>query len=131
MKWGDKMTFDDITIRQNGNIYELCNSLGYSTMLVSMPVDAQYYLDAKVLSTIAKTLSLRWKQKQTSKENKLASFGYSGMGILQIGKSEYGIYLPNAQQIAWVYLPPDNNYIDDDKCLKILCKCLGLRYGIK
>lgn len=125
------MTVEDITIRQNGNIYELCNSLGISTMLVSMPVDGQYFLDAKVLHTIGKALSLRWKQKQTSKENKLASFGYSNMNVVQTGISEYAIYLPNNQQIAWLMTPPDQNYIDDDKLIKIICKCLSLRYGIK
>lgn len=125
------MTVEDITIRQNGNIYELCNSLGISAMLVSMPVDGQFFLDAKVLHTIGKALSLRWKQKPISKENKLASFGYSGMNVIQVERNGYAIFLPNQQQIAIVYFPLDNNYMDDDKCLKIITKCLALRYGIK
>ena len=84
-----------------------------------------------MLNTIGKTLSLRWKQTQPSKENKLASLGYSNMNVVQTGISEYAIYLPNNQQIAWLMTPPDQNYIDDDKLIKIICKCLSLRYGIK
>lgn len=37
MKWGDKMTFDDITIRQSGNRYELFHSLGFRVMVVDCP----------------------------------------------------------------------------------------------
>ena len=125
------MTFGDVTIKQYGNRYELFHSLGYQVMIVDMPTDNQFFLDSKLLSTIAQTLSLRWKQTKSSKENKLSSFNYFGMSVLQIGISEYAIYLPNGQQVVWVYLPPDNNYIDDDKCLKIICKALALRYGIK
>ena len=125
------MTFDDITIRQSGNRYELFHSLGYRVMVVDMPMDQQYFLDMKVLSTIAKGMSMRWKQTQPSKESKLNSFGYSGMNVIQTGISEYAIYLPNNQQIAWLMTPPDQNYIDDDKLIKIICKCLSLRYGIK
>ena len=84
----------------------------------------------KVLSTIAKGMNMRWKQTQPSKESKLNSFGYSGMNVIQTGISEYAMYLPNNQQIAWLMTPPDQNYIDDDKLLKIICKCLSLRYGI-
>ena len=131
MKWGEDMTFDDITIRQNQNRYELFHSLGYRIMVVDMVADCQYFLDMKVLSTIAKALSMRWQQKPTSKENKLASMGYSGMNVIQVGVSEYAIYLPNNQQIAWLMTPPDRNYLDDDKLIKIICKCLSLRYGIK
>lgn len=131
MKWGEEMTFDDITIRQNQNRYELFHSLGYRIMVVDMVADCQYFLDMKVLSTIAKALSMRWQQKPTSKENKLASFGYSNMNVIQVGVSEYAIYLPNNQQIAWLMTPPDRNYLDDDKLIKIICKCLSLRYGIK
>lgn len=100
-------------------------------MVVDMVADCQYFLDMKVLSTIAKALSMRWQQKPTSKENKLASFGYSNMNVIQVGVSEYAIYLPNNQQIAWLMTPPDRNYLDDDKLIKIICKCLSLRYGIK
>ena len=125
------MTFDDITIRQSGNRYELFHSLGFRVMVVDMVNDQQYFLDMKVLNSIAKGFSLRWKQTQPSKENKLASLGYSNMNVVQTGISEYAIYLPNNQQIAWLLTPPDNNYLDDDKLLKITCKCLSLRYGIK
>ena len=131
MKRGDRMTFDDITIRQSGNRYELFHSLGFRVMVVDMVNDQQYFLDMKVLNSVAKGLSLRWKQTQPSKENKLASLGYSNMNVVQVGISEYAIYLPNNQQIAWLMTPPDQNYIDDDKLLKIICKCLSLRYGIK
>ena len=131
MKWGDRMTFDDITIRQNGNRYELFHSLGIRVMVVDMVNDFQYFMDMKVLNSIAKGFSLRWKQTQPSKENKLASLGYSNMNVVQTGISEYAIYLPNNQQIAWILTPPDHNYIDDDKLIKIICKCLALRYGIK
>jgi len=131
MKWGEEMTFDDITIRQSGNRYELFHSLGYRVMVVDMPMDQQYFLDMKVLSTIAKGMSMRWKQTQPSKESKLNSLGYSNMNVVQVGISEYAIYLPNNQQIAWLMTPPDQNYIDDDKLIKIICKCLSLRYGIK
>ena len=125
------MKVEDITIHQQENRYFLVHSLGMQTMVVDMCRDNQYFLDAKVLYMMAKALSLRWKQKQASKENKLAKFDYFGMYVLQIGRSEYGIYLPNKQQIAWVGLPTDNNYIDDDQCLKVLCRGLALRYGIK
>lgn len=129
---GDRvMTFEDITIRQSGNRYELFHSLGFRVMVVDTISDGQFFVDAKVLSTIAKGLSLRWKQTQPSKENKLASMGYSGMNVIQTGINEYAIYLPNGQQIAWLMTPPDRNYIDDDKLIKIICKCLSLRYGIK
>lgn len=131
MKWGDRMTFDDITIRQNGNRYELFHSLGIRVMVVDMVNDFQYFMDMKVLNSIAKGFSLRWKQTQPSKENKLASLGYSNMNVVQTGISEYAIYLPNNQQIAWILTSPDHNYIDDDKLIKIICKCLALRYGIK
>ena len=125
------MTFDDITIRQSGNRYELFHSLGFRVMVVDMPNDFQYFLDMKVLNSISKGMSLRWKQTQPSKENKLASLGYSCMNVLQTGTSEYAVYLPNNQQIAWLMTPPDGNYIADDKIIKIVCKCLSLRYGIK
>lgn len=126
------MKFDDITIRQSGNRYELFHSLGYRVMVVDMPMDQQYFLDMKVLSTIAKGMSMRWKQTQPSKESKLNSFGYSGMNVIQTGISEYAICLPNRQQqIAWLLTPPDNNYLDDDKLLKITCRYLALRYGLK
>ena len=131
MKWGDRMTFDDITIRQSGNRYELFHSLGYRVMVVDMVNDFQYFLDMKVLNSIAQGISRRWKQTQPSKESKLNSMGYSNMKVVQTGISEYAIYLPNNQQIGWLMTPPDNNYIDDDKLLKIICKCLSLRYGIK
>ena len=131
MKRGDRMTFDDITIRQSGNRYELFHSLGFRVMVVDMVNDQQYFLDMKVLNSVAKGLSLRWKQTQPSKESKLNSLGYSNMNVVQTGISEYAIYLPNNQQIAGLLTPPDNNYLDDDKLLKIICKCLSLRYGIK
>ena len=125
------MTVGDITIQQADNRYMLVNSLGYNVMLVDMPRDGQYFLDAKVLDIIGKTLSLRWKQKPASKENKLASFGYSGLNVIQVERNGYAIYLPHGTQIVMVYFPLDNNYIDDDKCLKIITKFLALRYGIK
>lgn len=53
---------------------------------------ALYFGDAKVLHTIGKALSLRWQQKQTSKENKLAGFGYSGMNVVQTERNGYAIY---------------------------------------
>ena len=126
-----EMTVGDITIKQFNNRYMLVHSLGYTVMIVDMPMDNQYFLDAKVLNTIGKALSLRWQQKQTSKENKLASFGYSGLNVIQVERNGYTIYLPNRQQIVMVYFPLDNNYIDDDQCLKVLCRGLALRYGIK
>ena len=125
------MKVEDITIRQNQNRYMLVNSLGYSIMLVDMPRDNQYFLDAKVLYMMAKALSLRWKQKQASKENKLAKFDYFGMFIIQTERNGYSIYLPSREQIAMVYFPLDGNYLDDDQCLKVLCRGLALRYGIK
>ena len=125
------MKFDDITIQQFENRYTLIHSLGYTIMVVDFPRDKQYFMDAKVLSTIAKALSIRWQQKPSSKENKLASFGYSGLNVIQVERNGYAIYLPNGQQIVIVYFPLDNNYIDDDKCLKILCKSIALRYGIR
>ena len=125
------MTFDDITIKQFENRYVLVHSLGYQIMVVDFPRDGQFFLDAKVLSTISKALSLRWKQTSTSKENKLASFVFFGLNVIQTEPNGYAIYLPYGQQIVMVYFPLDNNYIDDDKCLKIICKALALRYGIK
>ena len=125
------MTVGDITIQQADNRYTLMHSLGYTIMVVDFPRDGQFFLDAKVLNAIGKALSFRWRQKATSKENKLASFGYFGLNVIQVERNGYAIYLPHGQQIVIVYFPLDNNYIDDDKCLKIITKCLALRYGIK
>ena len=125
------MTFDDIKVEQSGNRYALYNSLGYRVMLVDMPRDAQYFLDAKVLSGVAKVMSIRWKQNPPSGANKLSgSFDYSGLSVVQVERNGYAIYLPNGQQVAIAYFPLDNNYIDDDKSLKIICKGLALRYRI-
>ena len=124
------MQFEDIRVEQSGNRYALYNSLGYRVMLVDMPRDAQYFLDAKVLSGIAKAMSIRWKQNPPSGENKLSGFDYSGLSVVQVERNGYAIFLPNQQQVGFVYFPLDNNYIDDDKCLKIICKGLALRYRI-
>ena len=124
------MKFEDIRVEQSGNRYALYNSLGYRVMLVDMPRDAQYFLDAKVLSGIAKAMSIRWKQNPPSGQNKLSGFDYSGLSVVQVERNGYAIFLPNQQQVGFVYFPLDNNYIDDDKCLKIICKGLALRYRI-
>lgn len=126
------MKFDDITIKQYGNRYELFHSvLGFRVMVVDMIPDNQFYLDCKVLSILAKAISLRFKQTQPSKENKMASFGYSNMNVVQVGVSEYAIYLPNGRQIAWMMTIPNGDYLSDDKLLKITCRYLALRYGLK
>ena len=124
------MKFEDIRVEQSGNRYALYNSLGYRVMLVDMPRDAQYFLDAKVLSGVAKAMSIRWKQNPPSGQNKLSGFDYSGLSVVQVERNGYAIFLPNQQQVGFVYFPLDNNYIDDDKCLKIICKGLALRYRI-
>ena len=124
------MTVEDITIRQNGNRYLMVHRLGYQIMVVDMPRDNQYFLDAKVLYTIGKVLSLRWQQKQISKE-KSTQFDYFGMKVIQTERNGYAVGLPNGQQIAMVYFPLDADYIEDSKCLRVLCKGLALRYGIK
>ena len=124
------MQFEDIRVEQSGNRYALYNSLGYRVMLVDMPRDAQYFLDAKVLSGVAKVMSIRWKQNPPSGQNKLSGFDYSGLSVVQVERNGYAIFLPNQQQVGFVYFPLDNNYIDDDKCLKIICKGLALRYRI-
>ena len=81
------MRVEDIMIKQSGNRYELFHALGYRVMVVDMVPDNQFFLDAKALYTISKAINLRWKQ-EPSKENKLKSFGYSGMNVLQIGISK-------------------------------------------
>ena len=124
------MQFEDIRVEQSQNRYALYNQLGYRVMLVDMPRDAQYFLDAKVLSGIAKAMSIRWKQNPPSGQNKLSGFDYSGLSVVQVERNGYAIFLPNQQQVGFVYFPLDNNYIDDDKCLKIICKGLALRYRI-
>ena len=124
------MQFDDIKVEQSQNSYALYNQLGYRVMLVDMPRDGQYFLDAKVLSGIAKAMSIRWKQNPPSGENKLSGFDYSGLSVVQVERNGYAIFLPNGQQVAIAYFPLDNNYIDDDKSLKIICKGLALRYRI-
>ena len=96
-----------------------------------MPRDAQYFLDWTVLSGIAKAMSIRWKQNpQSGENNKLSGFDYSNLYVVQVERNGYAIYLPSGQQVAFAYFPLDNNYIDDDKCLKIICKGLALRYRI-
>ena len=124
------MTFDDIKVEQSGNRYALYNSLGYRVMLVDMPRDAQYFLDWKIISGVAKAMSIRWKQNPPSGQNKLSGFDYSGLSVVQVERNGYAIFLPNQQQVAIAYFPLDNNYIDDDKSLKIICKGLALRYRI-
>lgn len=49
------------------------------------------------------------------------------LSLCQTGQSEYAIYLPRGQQIAGLYLPPDGNYLDDDKAIKLL----SMRYQLK
>ena len=124
------MQFEDIRVEQSGNCYILYNKLGYKIMFIIMPRDAQYFLDAKVLSGIAKVMSIRWKQNPPSGQNKLSGFDYSGLSVVQVERNGYAIFLPNQQQVAIAYFPLDNNYIDDDKSLKIICKGLALRYRI-
>ena len=124
------MQFEDIRVEQSGNCYILYNKLGYKIMLLLMPRDAQYFLDWKIISGVAKAMSIRWKQNPPSGENKLSGFDYSGLSVVQVERNGYAIFLPNQQQVGFVYFPLDNNYIDDDKCLKIICKGLALRYRI-
>ena len=124
------MQFEDIRVEQSGNCYILYNKLGYKIMLLLMPRDAQYFLDWKIISGVAKAMSIRWKQNPPSGENKLSGFDYSGLSVVQVERNGYAIYLPNGQQVAIAYFPLDNNYIDDDKSLKIICKGLALRYRI-
>ena len=125
------MQFDDIKVEQSGNRYALYNQLGYRVMLVDMPRDGQYFLDCKVLSGIAKAMSIRWKQNPSSGENKLSGFDYSGLSVVQVERNGYAIYLPNGQQVAFTYFPLDSQFLEDDKCIKIICKGLALRYRIK
>ena len=125
------MTFDDIKVEQSGNRYALYNKLGYRVMLVDMPRDGQYFLDWKVLSGIAKAMSIRWKQNsQSGENNKISGFDYSGLSVVQVERNGYAIYLPNGQQVAFAYFPLDSQFLEDDKCIKIICKGLALRYRI-
>lgn len=124
------MQFDDIRIEKYGNRYVLYNSHNYRVLVVDLPNTEQLFLDSKTLAIFAKTISIRWKQTQASKDIKLTSFDYSGMGVMQITSNAYAIYLPNGQQVALMTVPQDGRFLEDDACLKVLCKGLAYRYRI-
>ena len=96
--------------------------------------DGQLILDSSMLNVVCRMLSLRWGvtkiKKGSGEPAKAFSQGYFGLAFQQINFSEYVIYLPSGDAVAWVCTPPDNQYLKDSLTLSYMCRAISLRYGV-
>ena len=127
--------YSGLSVRQNGNIYELYIPQGIKVLSVCMPNDGQLIKDASVLDILCKVLALRWRviKKKGGKDssgNNPISANFYGMIFMQVDVSGYQIFLPNGEMVVCVLFPPDQQYCADALGLSYICKAMALRYGI-
>lgn len=126
--------YHEMIVKQQGNKYEIYLPQGIKVFECLTLQDGQLILDSSMLNVACKLLSLRWGVTKTKKNNgeptKAFSQGYFGLFFQQINVSEYVIYLPSGDPVAWVCMPPDYQYLKDSLTLSYICRGISLRYGI-
>ena len=126
--------YHEMRVVQQGNKYEVYVPQGFKVFeCISVP-DGQLMQDSCMLNVACKLLSLRWGVTKTKKNSgeptKAFSRGYFGLIFQQINVSEYVICLPSGDAVAWVFCPPDKQYLMDSLTLSYICRAISLRYGI-
>lgn len=127
-------SYHEMRVIQQGNKYEIYVPQGFKVFECLTLQDGQLMQDSCMLNVACKLLSLRWgvtKAKKNSGEPaKAFSQGYFGLMFRQINVSEYMIYLPSGDAVAWVCTPPDMQYVKDSLTLSYICRGISIRYGI-
>lgn len=126
--------YHEMIVKQQGNKYEIYLPQGIKVFECFSIPDGQLILDSSMLNVACKLLSLRWGVTKTKKNSgeptKAFSQGYFGLFFQQINVSEYVIYLPSGDAVAWVFTPPDNQYLKDSLTLSYISRAISLRYGV-
>lgn len=126
--------YHEMIVVQQGNRYEVYVPQGFKVFECFTLADGQLMQDSCMLNVACKLLSLRWgvtKPKKNSGEpTKAFSQGYFGLMFQQINVSEYVIYLPSGDAVAWVFCPPDFQYVKDSLTLSYISRAISLRYGV-
>ena len=141
------MVYNELNVVQAQNTYEIRVPLGFVTSILVMPLDGQLISDSWLIDLGTKALAIRWgmrKKKENNKKendsgatlnsveenNYIGTAYFSYLSVQQVESNQYNIYLPSCEQVAYLFMPPDGDYLKDRKVLRGVCKCLAKRYGL-